>query len=60
MTFLIIQRLNLNRYTIDFDRRVKKDFQSINANDVKRIKSAIAKLSNNPRPDGCTKLKGNQ
>lgn len=50
----------MNRYTIDFDRQVKKDFQSINANDVKRIKSAIAELSNNIRPDGCTKLKGNQ
>ena len=50
----------MNQYTIEFDSRVKKDFKSINANDVKRIKTAISELSKNPRPDGCTKLKGRQ
>jgi mRNA interferase RelE/StbE len=50
----------LNFYTIKFDRRVKKDFKSIQAQDIKRIKAAILKLSNNPRPDGCTKLKGDK
>lgn len=50
----------MNYYTIEFDSRVKKDFKSINANDVKRIKAAISELSKNPRPDGCTKLKGRQ
>lgn len=47
-------------YTIKFDRKVKKDFKSIPAQDIKRIKSAIKDLGNNPRPDGCTKLKGDK
>jgi mRNA interferase RelE/StbE len=50
----------LSSYKIKFDRRVKKDFKSIQAQDIKRIKSAILKLSNNPRPDSCTKLKGDK
>jgi mRNA interferase RelE/StbE len=50
----------LSFYQIKFDRRVKKDFKSIQAQDIKRIKSAILELSNNPRPDGCTKLKGDR
>ena len=48
----------MGSYTIRFDRKVKKDFRSILAQDIKRIKSAIQDLSNNPRPNGCTKLKG--
>ncbi len=47
-------------YTIQFDRRVKKDFKSLKPQDIKRIKSAILELSNNPRPNGCTKLKGDK
>ncbi|MDJ0904344.1 MAG: type II toxin-antitoxin system RelE/ParE family toxin [Xenococcus sp. MO_188.B8] len=50
----------MSLYTIKLDRKVKKDFKSISAQDIKRIKSAIKALSINPRPDGCTKLKGNQ
>ena len=50
----------MNRYTIKFDSRVKKDFKSIQAQDIQRIKSAISELENNPRPDGCTKLKGDK
>jgi mRNA interferase RelE/StbE len=50
----------LSFYTIKFDRRVKKDFKSIQAQDIKRIKSAILELSNDPRPNGCTKLKGDK
>lgn len=50
----------MSSYTIKFDRSVKKDFKSIQAQDIKRIKSAILELSNNPRPDGCTKLKGDK
>ena len=48
----------MGSYTIRFDRQVKKDFRSIPVQDIRRIKSAIQNLSNNPRPDGCTKLKG--
>ena len=50
----------MSLYTVKFDRRVKKDFKSIPAKDIERIKSAIEDLSNNPRPDGCTKLKGDK
>ncbi len=46
-------------YKIEFDSRVKKDLKSVPSQDIKRIKSAILELSNNPRPSGCTKLKGN-
>ncbi|MEL6927379.1 MAG: type II toxin-antitoxin system RelE/ParE family toxin [Cyanobacteria bacterium J06600_6] len=48
----------MNSYTIKFDRKVKKDFRSIPIQDIKRIKSAIQDLCNDPRPNGCTKLKG--
>ena len=47
----------MGSYTIRFDRKVKKDFRSIPAQDIKRIESAIQDLSSNPRPDGCIKLK---
>ena len=50
----------MSLYTIEFDRRVKKDFKSIPAKDIERIKFAIQNLGNNPRPDGCTKLKGDK
>jgi mRNA interferase RelE/StbE len=48
----------LTFYTVKIDKRVKKDFKSIPVQEIERIKSAILELSNNPRPDGCTKLKG--
>lgn len=47
-------------YRIRFDGKVKKDLKSIRPQDVERIKSAIQDLSKNPRPDGCTKLKGDK
>ncbi len=50
----------MSLYLIKFDSRVKKDFKSIPAKDIKRIKSAIRELSKNPRPNGCTKLKGDK
>ncbi|ELS03636.1 addiction module toxin, RelE/StbE family [Xenococcus sp. PCC 7305] len=50
----------MNFYTIKFDSRVKKDFRSIQSQDIKRIKNAIAELSKNPRPEGCAKLKGDK
>jgi mRNA interferase RelE/StbE len=48
----------LSQYEIIFDRRVKKDFKSISPQDAKRIKVAIANLTNDPRPLGYIKLKG--
>ena len=46
------------RYKTKFDRRVKKDFKTIDVRAAKRIKAAIAKLSDNPHPPGPIKLKG--
>ena len=46
------------QYKIAFDRRVKKDFKSIDIQAAKRIKAAIASLANNPHPTGSIKLKG--
>lgn len=50
----------MSLYKIRLDRKVKKDLKSVSAKDIKRIKSAIQDLSTNPRPDGCTKLKGDK
>lgn len=50
----------MNSYKIEFDRKVKKDLKSVDIQDIKRIKAAIQKLGNNPRPEGCKKLKGNK
>ncbi|MBC6419399.1 MAG: type II toxin-antitoxin system RelE/ParE family toxin [Prochloron sp. SP5CPC1] len=41
-----------------FDRRVKKDFKSIDPQDVPLLKDEIAVLAENPRPGDCKKLKG--
>ncbi len=48
----------MSQYQIEFDRRVKKDLRSINSQEITKIKQAIAKLADNPRPIGCKKLKG--
>ena len=45
-------------YSIEFDRRVKKDLKSVPTQEMERIKAAISNLSSNPRPSGCKKLKG--
>lgn len=48
----------MTQYRIEFDRRVKKDLKLVNAQELKRIKTAISDLATNPRPPGCKKLKG--
>ena len=45
-------------YKIKFDSKVKKDLKSVPSQDIKRIKSAISELSNNPCPSNYKKLKG--
>jgi mRNA interferase RelE/StbE len=45
-------------YSIEFDRRVKRDLKSVPTQEMERIKAAISNLSSNPRPSGCKKLKG--
>ena len=48
----------MSLYRIEFNKRVKKDFRSINPQDIQRIKTQIAQLSENPRPVGYKNLKG--
>lgn len=50
--------MKVSLYRIEFNKRVKKDFRSIKPQDVQRIKTAIAKLSENTRPVGFKNLKG--
>ncbi len=48
----------MSLYRIEFNNNLKKDFRSIKPQDLQRIKTAIAKLSEDPRPVGYKKLKG--
>ncbi len=45
-------------YSIEFLNSAASEFEKLNAKMQKRIGSRIDALSDNPRPDGCTKLKG--
>jgi mRNA interferase RelE/StbE len=46
------------RYSIEFDRKAIKDFRSIPMPVVKRIKSAIAQLADDPFSPGHKRLQG--
>lgn len=46
------------QYQIKIDRRVRRDLRGISSRDVEKIRETIASLAQNPRPDGCKKLKG--
>ena len=48
------------QYTLEFERRVAKDLRSIPARDRTAIETAIARLMDNPRPVGATKVKNTQ
>lgn len=45
-------------YSIEFLNSAASEFEKLDAKTQKRIGSRIDALSTNPRPDGCTKLKG--
>ena len=47
-------------YKIFFKKSVEKDFKSIPKNDLKKILDRIEALGENPRPQGCEKLTGQQ
>jgi len=47
-------------YDIFFKRSVEKDFESIPKKDLKRILDRIELLAEDPRPDGCEKLTGQE
>jgi mRNA interferase RelE/StbE len=45
-------------YSVYFRASVEKDFQTISKNDLRKILTRINGLSENPRPQGCEKLTG--
>ena len=45
------------KYKIEFNKLYIKDLQKIPAKDRKQIRDKVLSLSDNPRPDGCKKLK---
>ena len=47
-------------YRITFKKSAAKELEHLPAKIVKNISPAINNLSENPRPDGCKKLKGSQ
>ena len=47
-------------YKIFFKRSVEKDFKVIPKNDLKKILDRIEALAEDPRPQGCEKLTGQQ
>ena len=46
------------KYRVVFDKRYTKDLKYIHASYHKAIMKAATGLGENPRPDGCIKLKG--
>jgi mRNA interferase RelE/StbE len=46
------------RYNVEFAAKARKQLRKINARDRQRIMSKIDELAENPRPDGCLKLSG--
>ena len=47
-------------YSLSFKKSVAKDLRHIPNKDVKRILKVIESLRQNPRPDGCIKLSGQE
>lgn len=51
----------MTRWTVEFDRRGKKDFLGIkDMRLARRIREAIEALADDPRPPGCRKLEGRE
>lgn len=47
-------------YAISILRRAQKEFAAISESDYRRIREAILKLVENPRPPNCKKLVGRE
>ena len=45
-------------YKIFFKKSVEKDFKAIPQNELKKIIKRVGGLANDPRPQGCEKLTG--
>lgn len=51
----------MTRWTVEFDRRRKKDFLAIkDMRLARRIQAAVYALADDPRPPGCRKLEGRE
>ncbi len=48
------------RYELVFKRSVSKDLRAVPNKDVRRILNRMESLQNDPRPDGCEKLSGQE
>ena len=48
----------MGQYNIFFKKSVEKDFKAIPQNELKKIIKRIGGLANDPRPQGCEKLTG--
>jgi mRNA interferase RelE/StbE len=48
----------MNPYKINITKKAKKELDKMSDDIVEPILTAIEKLSENPRPKGCKKLKG--
>ena len=46
------------KFSIVFARSARKELESLSSSQIKRILSSIEKLSTEPFPHGCKKLKG--
>ena len=46
------------RYSVEIENRAVKQIKSLNPDLRNRILAELESLQNNPRPTGCTKLKG--
>lgn len=47
-------------YSIEIKKSATKELSKLPKNDLKRIVENIQELSENPRPDGCKKLSGDE
>jgi len=50
----------MGEYKIFFKESVEKDFRSIPKKDIKKILTRIEGLAQEPRPQGCEKLSGQE
>ncbi len=48
----------MNRYEVVFSKRAEKDLEKLPAKIVELIIVVVISLQENPRPNGCKKLKG--
>lgn len=50
----------MSEYIVTFRRSAQKELEALPEEVISRVSSEIGDLANEPRPDGCKKLKGKQ